>query len=176
VAEFGRSGFTFPDEAVPDVRADSERELVTREEAAQVRSILSQMSPKTHRLLSAVFLKAHPHEEGYKQFKEELGRAWKVSGGQLRAYAEAVAMTTEVSSELLVAQQTSSRLQWPGSRDREAVITRAIEVIGDEQEARRWLGTPVRALDYATPISRLNGHEGQTAVLNVLTQLEHGVL
>lgn len=56
------------------------------------------------------------------------------------------------------------------------VITRAIEVIGDEQEALRWLGTPVRALDYATPISRLNDLEGQAAVLNVLTQLEHGVL
>jgi Protein of unknown function (DUF2384) len=63
-----------------------------------------------------------------------------------------------------------------GSQDRETVINRAIAVIGDEQEAFRWLGTPVRALDYATPISRLNDPEGQTAVLNVLTQLEHGIL
>jgi len=66
--------------------------------------------------------------------------------------------------------------QRPRSRDREAVINRAVEVIGDAQDAMRWLGTPVRALDYATPISRLNDSEGQTAVLNVLTQLEHGVL
>jgi hypothetical protein len=66
--------------------------------------------------------------------------------------------------------------QRPGSHDREMVITRATEVIGDEQAALRWLGTPVRALDYATPISRLNDAEGQAAVLNVLTQLEHGVL
>ena len=64
----------------------------------------------------------------------------------------------------------------PGSRAREAVINRAIEVIGDEQVALRWLGTPVRALDYATPISRLNDPEEQAIVLNVLTQLEHGVL
>lgn len=63
-----------------------------------------------------------------------------------------------------------------GPDGREAVITRATEVIGDEQAAMRWLGTPVRALDYATPISRLNDPEGQAAVLNVLTQLEHGVL
>ena len=59
---------------------------------------------------------------------------------------------------------------------REIVINRAIEVIGDEKEAMRWLGTPVPALDYATPISLLNNSEGKTAVLNVLTQLEHGVL
>ena len=64
----------------------------------------------------------------------------------------------------------------PGSHNRDAVILRAIEVIGDEQEAWRWLGTPVRALNYATPISRLNDREGQEAVLNVLIQLEHGVL
>ena len=40
----------------------------------------------------------------------------------------------------------------------------------------RWLGVPVPALGYATPISLLDNQEGQTAVLNVLTQLEHGVL
>jgi putative toxin-antitoxin system antitoxin component (TIGR02293 family) len=59
---------------------------------------------------------------------------------------------------------------------RETVIDRAIEVIGDESEAMRWLGTPVPALGYATPISLLSSVAGETAVLNVLTQLEHGVL
>ena len=56
------------------------------------------------------------------------------------------------------------------------VISRAIEVIGDQEQAMRWLGTPVRALDYATPISRLHDSEGQAQVLRVLSQLEHGVL
>jgi putative toxin-antitoxin system antitoxin component (TIGR02293 family) len=60
--------------------------------------------------------------------------------------------------------------------DRESVISRAVQVIGDEQMALRWLGTPVPALDYSTPISLLNNSEGQSAVLRVLTQLEHGVL
>ncbi len=60
--------------------------------------------------------------------------------------------------------------------DREAVISRAIEVIGDEKEAMRWLGTPVPALDYATPISLLDNVQGQAAVMKVLTQLEYGVL
>lgn len=53
---------------------------------------------------------------------------------------------------------------------------RAKEVIGDEQEALRWLGTPVRALNYATPISLLGSEEGQQAVLKVLDRLEHGVV
>lgn len=60
--------------------------------------------------------------------------------------------------------------------DRETVINRAIDVIGDKKIAMRWLGTPVPALDYATPVSLLDDVEGQSAVLNVLTKLEHGVL
>jgi putative toxin-antitoxin system antitoxin component (TIGR02293 family) len=59
---------------------------------------------------------------------------------------------------------------------RETLISHAIEVIGDEQEAMRWLGTPVRALDYSTPISSLNTAEGRAKVLAVLDKLQHGVL
>src|SRR5262245_20889175 len=60
--------------------------------------------------------------------------------------------------------------------DIEPIVQRAIDVIGDRDEAMRWLGTPVRALDYATPISRLHDPESREQVLSVLTQLEHGVL
>lgn len=60
--------------------------------------------------------------------------------------------------------------------DIEPVVERSIEVIGDREEAMRWLGTPVRALDYATPISRLHDPKSKEQVLAVLTQLEHGVL
>jgi putative toxin-antitoxin system antitoxin component (TIGR02293 family) len=56
------------------------------------------------------------------------------------------------------------------------VIERAIEVIGDREEAMRWLGTPVRALDYVTPISLLSSPAGNAQVLVVLTKLEHGVM
>jgi len=58
----------------------------------------------------------------------------------------------------------------------EAVIERAVEVIGDRAQAMRWLETPVRALNYATPMSRLHEPQGKDEVLRVLTQLEHGVL
>ena len=57
----------------------------------------------------------------------------------------------------------------------ESVIDRATEVIGDRDEAMRWLGTPVRALDYATPISLLGTSEGTERVEDVLGQMEHGV-
>ena len=56
------------------------------------------------------------------------------------------------------------------------VIEKAVEVIGDDADARRWLGTPTRALDYATPISLLHTPEGRQSVITVLGRLEHGVL
>ncbi len=57
-----------------------------------------------------------------------------------------------------------------------AVLKRAIEVIGDQAEAMRWMGTPVRSLDYSTPISLLPTREGRKAVLATLEKLEHGVM
>jgi putative toxin-antitoxin system antitoxin component (TIGR02293 family) len=57
-----------------------------------------------------------------------------------------------------------------------AVIERAVNVIGDEPDAMRWLGTPIRALAYATPVSLLHTPEGRNAVISVLGRLEHGVL
>jgi hypothetical protein len=56
------------------------------------------------------------------------------------------------------------------------VIDRAADVIGDRDEALRWLGTPVRALACATPVSLLATPEGRNQVLTVLDRLEHGVL
>jgi putative toxin-antitoxin system antitoxin component (TIGR02293 family) len=55
------------------------------------------------------------------------------------------------------------------------VVARATEVFGDQDVAFRWLGTPVGALDYATPISCLSTHRGAVRVNDVLTQIEHGV-
>jgi putative toxin-antitoxin system antitoxin component (TIGR02293 family) len=57
----------------------------------------------------------------------------------------------------------------------DSVIVRTTEVIGDPDEAMRWLGTPVRALEYATPISVLGTSEGTECVEDVLGQMEHGV-
>ena len=56
-----------------------------------------------------------------------------------------------------------------------SIIERATEVIGDRQQAMRWLGTPVKGLDYATPISLLGTDEGAQRVDAILGQIEHGV-
>jgi len=58
----------------------------------------------------------------------------------------------------------------------DSVLNKAIEVIGDGSEAMRWMGTPVRALGYATPVSLLSTEDGVNSVLAVLSRLEHGVL
>lgn len=97
-------------------------------------------------------------------------------------------MSTESSSRvfpatLSVPQEVSTpsnlMTDWPISDEDQAqaaVIHRATEVIGDRTDAMRWLGTPVRALNYATPISLLHDCAGRDAVLTVLGRIEHGVL
>jgi len=55
------------------------------------------------------------------------------------------------------------------------VAKRAIEVLGSEDEAMRWLGSPIRALDFATPISLLASKLGTKRVYDVLGQMEYGV-
>ncbi|HLK67957.1 MAG TPA: sigma-70 family RNA polymerase sigma factor [Bryobacteraceae bacterium] len=74
VLEFGRSGsrLTYTDERAPeaaDERADCEQELVSREEAVQVRAVLAKLTPKNRQLLSAVFLEERSNEEVCQQFK-----------------------------------------------------------------------------------------------------------
>lgn len=55
------------------------------------------------------------------------------------------------------------------------VLGRVREVIGSPEESLRWLGTPVRALNFATPISLLGNPDGVDSVLNALGQMQHGV-
>jgi hypothetical protein len=65
----------------------------------------------------------------------------------------------------------------PPAYDNESqVMDRAVEVIGDANDAMRWMGTPVRALDYSTPVSLFGTRKGRRAVIDVLGRLEHGVL
>jgi uncharacterized protein (DUF2384 family) len=54
-------------------------------------------------------------------------------------------------------------------------VSRATDVIGDRDQAMRWLGTPVRGLDFATPISLLGTEEGARRVDDILGQMEHGI-
>jgi uncharacterized protein (DUF2384 family) len=60
-------------------------------------------------------------------------------------------------------------------KDSEVLIVKATEVLGSRDAAMRWLGTPVRGLDFATPISLLGTKDGTDRVSDVLGQMEHGV-
>src|ERR1700682_265451 len=62
------------------------------------------------------------------------------------------------------------------SRDESRVLDRAIEAIGYKGEAMRWLGTPVRALGYGTPVSLLHDVKGRKSVIATFSRLEHGVM
>lgn len=92
--------------------------------------------------------------------------------------AEILAIVTKRNAERsAVKMPVRNRTGRPGSASRavESVIDRVAEVIGDRDEAMRWLGTPVRALDYATPISLLGTKKGAARVEDVLGRMEHGV-
>jgi Protein of unknown function (DUF2384) len=56
------------------------------------------------------------------------------------------------------------------SEDLNAVLVRATDVLGCRDEALRWMGTPVRALDFATPVSVLGTADGAYRVNAVLTR------
>ena len=68
-----------------------------------------------------------------------------------------------------------SRISKPAATEA-FVLDRAVDVIGNKREAMLWMGTPVRALGYATPVSLLATAKGREAVLAVLGRLEHLVL
>jgi hypothetical protein len=55
------------------------------------------------------------------------------------------------------------------------MIAKAAEVLGSRDEGMRWLGNPVRGLDFATPISLLGTPEGVLRVNDILGQIEHGI-
>jgi putative toxin-antitoxin system antitoxin component (TIGR02293 family) len=57
----------------------------------------------------------------------------------------------------------------------EQIITKATEIIGTQEEALCWLQSPVRALNYSTPLSIAGTQEGLNRIDDVLGQMEHGI-
>jgi uncharacterized protein (DUF2384 family) len=80
-----------------------------------------------------------------------------------------------VAADLLPRREPETAALKADPEELTKAVARATEVFGDEDAAFRWLGTPVAALDYATPISCLGTHQGVMRVNDVLTQIEHGV-
>jgi hypothetical protein len=71
------------------------------------------------------------------------------------------------SNELVIGSNSQQTIQ--------NIIDKAAQVLGSEDIAMRWLGTPVRALDFATPISLVGSEKGLNRIKNVLGQMESGV-
>ena len=80
-----------------------------------------------------------------------------------------------VAADLLPRRKAETAVVKANPEELTKAVARATEVFSDEEAAFRWLGTPVAALDYATPISCLGTHQGALLVNDVLTQIEHGV-
>ncbi len=55
------------------------------------------------------------------------------------------------------------------------LVVRAEEVFGDNDKARRWLGTPNRVLGGTRPLSLLDNDVGALAVERVLGRIQYGV-
>jgi putative toxin-antitoxin system antitoxin component (TIGR02293 family) len=85
-------------------------------------------------------------------------------------------MEAVLSAPTLGTQTAEARTTRKDSDPELTILNRAVAVIGNKDRAMRWMGTPVRALEYATPVSLILTAKGRKAVLAVLDRLEHGVL
>src|SRR5215469_9581016 len=96
-------------------------------------------------------------------------------GVGLKDDARPLPKNSAVASNLGPCRQSEAAILKANPEELTNAVARATEVFGDEDAAFRWLGTPVAALDYATPISCLNTHHGVMRVNDILTQIEHGI-
>lgn len=56
-----------------------------------------------------------------------------------------------------------------------SVVEQAIDVLGSQDAAERWLSTPAMALDRRRPIDLLQSSEGTELVKTLLTRMDYGV-
>lgn len=92
-----------------------------------------------------------------------------------KRYVKGSDLFDKVAREQKVLKRVSLHLSDEPESGVQEVIDRATEVIGNREDAMRWLGTPVRGLDFATPISLLTTEEGAERVNDILGQMEHGI-
>ena len=56
-----------------------------------------------------------------------------------------------------------------------SVTRQAIDVLGSQEAAERWLSTPATGLDQRKPIDLLQSSEGTELVKTLLTRMDFGV-
>ena len=106
--------------------------------------------------------------------------------GSVAALAEKLRLgNTVLSRRLGIPQRTLTRrrsqasLLTPAESDRTVRMARvyanAVVMIGDEEKAIRWLGTPNRALGGGKPIDQLDTDTGTRMVEDILGRIAYGV-
>jgi Protein of unknown function (DUF2384) len=115
-----------------------------------------------------------PLPRAYARDMEVCGEGFTPVAGPTPRFVNEKSVTVRLSADL--ASLRTPRKGKPGARvNFDSTVAKATELLGSEAEALRWLGTPVAALDFATPISLLGTPKGAGRVHDVLTQMEHGV-
>lgn len=101
----------------------------------------------------------------------EVASDLKISEGQL-------ADTANISVSTLTRRKRKGRLTTVESERLYRIIriyNRAIQVLGSQTAAQRWILTPVKALGWETPLSYADTEIGSREVEAVLGRIEHGV-
>ncbi len=75
---------------------------------------------------------------------------------------------------------TPKRSRWElkytqGDQQLKQILASAIEVFGDESEAKLWLKEPKSALQGKTPLQAINTESGVQQVKLMLGRIEHGI-
>jgi len=80
---------------------------------------------------------------------------------------------TDQNTERAVDQSEGSE---PAERLAAKVHRRALQALGSDEKAARWLAKPIRELDGVTPGDLARTPEGAEAVIAILGRIEHGVI
>ena len=99
--------------------------------------------------------------------------------GKLHVGNNVLSRKLGIPQRTLTRRLSQSSLLTPAESDRTVRIARvyahAMEMIGDENKAVEWLGTPNRALGGAWPLDQLDTDLGARAVEDILGRIAYGV-
>src|SRR5580704_14017156 len=99
--------------------------------------------------------------------------------GKLHVGNNVLSRKLGIPQRTLTRRLSQSSLLTPAESDRTVRIARvyayAVELIGDEDKAIEWLGTPNRALGGARPLDQLDTDLGARAVEDILGRIAYGV-
>jgi putative toxin-antitoxin system antitoxin component (TIGR02293 family) len=106
-------------------------------------------------------------------------RSVTVLAGRLHVANGALSKKLGIPQRTLTRRLGNASLLTPGESDRTVRMARiyanAVEMIGDEEKAIEWLGTPNRALGGERPLDRLDTDTGARIVEDILGRIAYGV-